>query len=138
MEEVGKALTELGFTDLMQHSPVASLSGGWKMKLALARAMLYKAQIMLLDEPTNHLDVKNVAWLENYLISLKDVTSVMVSHDSGFLDHVCQSIIHYEPNRKLRIYIVSPDIISPHSSLADLMLHGAVTGSCWLQAACSG
>ncbi len=50
--------------------------------------------------------LQNVAWLENYLIGLKDVTSVIVSHDSGFLDHVCQSIIHYEPNRKLRIYIV--------------------------------
>ena len=51
---------------------------------------------------------QNVAWLEHYLTTLKDVTSVIVSHDSGFLDHVCQSIIHYEPNRKLRIYIVSP------------------------------
>ena len=50
---------------------------------------------------------QNVAWLEHYLTTLADVTSVIVSHDSGFLDHVCQSIIHYEPNRKLRIYIVS-------------------------------
>ena len=54
----------------MQASAVASLSGGWKMKLALARAMLMKADILLLDEPTNHLDVTNVAWLENYLVSL--------------------------------------------------------------------
>ena len=51
-------LAELGFSEKMYTGPVASLSGGWKMKLALARAMLYKAQIMLLDEPTNHLDVK--------------------------------------------------------------------------------
>ncbi len=70
-----------------------------------ARAMLYRAEIMLLDEPTNHLDVKNVAWLVNYLTTLKDVTSVIVSHDSTFLDNVCQSIIHYE-NRKLKIYKV--------------------------------
>ena len=105
-------LAELGFSQTMMDGPVASLSGGWKMKLALGRAMLYKAQIMLLDEPTNHLDVKNVAWLEAYLKGLKDVTSVMVSHDSGFLDHVCQSIIHYEPNRKLRIYIVSGPLLS--------------------------
>ena len=54
----------------MQASAVASLSGGWKMKLALARAMLMKADILLLDEPTNHLDVTNVAWLENFLVSL--------------------------------------------------------------------
>ena len=51
------------------------------MKLALARAILMKAQILLLDEPTNHLDTKNVAWLENYLTGLTDVTSIMVSHD---------------------------------------------------------
>jgi ABC-type dipeptide/oligopeptide/nickel transport system ATPase subunit len=48
-----------------------------------------QADILLLDEPTNHLDVKNVAWLENYLIELKTVTSIIVSHDSGFLDRVC-------------------------------------------------
>ncbi len=67
--------------------------------------MLYRAEIMLLDEPTNHLDVKNVAWVVNYLTTLTDVTSVIVSHDSTFLDNVCQSIIHYE-NRKLKIYKV--------------------------------
>ncbi len=68
--------------------------------------MLMKADIMLLDEPTNHLDVTNVAWLENYLTHLPDVTSMVVSHDSGFLDHVCTGIIHYE-NRKLKHYKVS-------------------------------
>jgi elongation factor 3 len=74
------------------------------MKLALARAMLMNADILLLDEPTNHLDVVNVAWLENYLLGLKTVTSIIVSHDSGFLDHVCSDIIHYEPNYKLKRY----------------------------------
>ena len=59
------------------------------MKLALARAMLWNADILLLDEPTNHLDVTNVAWLENYLTHLPTVTSIIVSHDSGFLDNVC-------------------------------------------------
>jgi elongation factor 3 len=87
----------------MQGMPVTSLSGGWKMKLALARAMLMKADILLLDEPTNHLDVKNVAWIENYLISLTNVTSIIVSHDSGLLDHCCSHIIHFE-NKKLRKY----------------------------------
>ena len=67
-EEVARVLSSVGFTDEMQASAVASLSGGWKMKLALARAMLMKADILLLDEPTNHLDVTNVAWLENYLV----------------------------------------------------------------------
>ena len=98
-------LASVGFTPDMQQQPVASLSGGWKMKLALARAMLMKAVIMLLDEPTNHLDVTNVAWLVNYLTHLPQVTSMVVSHDSGFLDNVCSHIIHYE-NRKLKTYRV--------------------------------
>jgi elongation factor 3 len=82
---------------------VAALSGGWKMKLALARAMLMKADIFLLDEPTNHLDTKNVAWIVEYLTHLPNVTSMIVSHDSGFLDNVCTDIIHYE-GKKLRTY----------------------------------
>jgi elongation factor 3 len=57
----------------------------------------------LLDEPTNHLDVANVAWLTKYLTGLKNVTSIIVSHDSGFLDDVCSHIIHYE-YRKLKTY----------------------------------
>eukprot|EP00850_Spirogloea_muscicola_P004779 SM000021S06412 [mRNA] locus=s21:149230:154152:+ [translate_table: standard] len=100
---VESVLASVGFTEEMLKAPVASLSGGWKMKLALARAMLMKADIMLLDEPTNHLDVTNVAWLENYLTNLPDVTSMLVSHDSGFLDNVCTDIIHYE-NLKLKHY----------------------------------
>lgn len=71
-----------------------------------ARAMLMKADILLLDEPTNHLDVTNVKWLENYITGLKTVTSMIVSHDSSFLDNVCTHIIHYEQNRKLKQYRV--------------------------------
>ncbi len=70
-----------------------------------ARAMLMHADIMLLDEPTNHLDVYNVRWLEEYLTGLNQVTSIIVSHDSGFLDNVCTDIIHYE-DRKLKRYAV--------------------------------
>ncbi|ORZ18616.1 P-loop containing nucleoside triphosphate hydrolase protein, partial [Absidia repens] len=104
-EQVHKILREYGFTEEMVTSmPIGALSGGWKMKLALARAMLMNADILLLDEPTNHLDVVNVAWLENYLLGLKTVTSIIVSHDSGFLDHVCSDIIHYEANYKLKRY----------------------------------
>lgn len=102
-EAVIKALTEVGFTAEMQAAPISSLSGGWKMKLSLARAMLIKADILLLDEPTNHLDVNNVKWLENWLCSNKNVTSLIVSHDSGFLDNVCTHIIHYE-GRKIKTY----------------------------------
>ena len=59
---------------------ISSLSGGWRMKLALARAMLQKADILLMDEPTNHLDVKNVKWVKTYINSLKTTTVIMVSH----------------------------------------------------------
>ena len=64
---------------------------------------------MLLDEPTNHLDVTNVAWLVNYITHLPQVTSMVVSHDSGFLDKTCSHIIHYE-NRKLKTYRVGPGL----------------------------
>lgn len=98
-QEIEDTLNSVGFTLEMREKPIASLSGGWKMKLALARAMLWNADILLLDEPTNHLDVTNVAWLENYLTHLPTVTSIIVSHDSGFLDNVCTGIIHYEDLR---------------------------------------
>ncbi|KAI8909090.1 P-loop containing nucleoside triphosphate hydrolase protein, partial [Gorgonomyces haynaldii] len=100
---IAKTLEEVGFDDYRRSQPVGSLSGGWKMKLELARAMLLKADILLLDEPTNHLDVENVKWLEDYLISQKNITSVIVSHDSTFLDNVCTYIIHYE-TKKLVYY----------------------------------
>ena len=101
-EEVSKQLNEFGFTDEMVSMPITSLSGGWKMKLALATAVLRKADILLLDEPTNHLDTVNVAWLVNYLNTC-GVTSIIVSHDTGFLDKVTQYIINYQ-NFKLHKY----------------------------------
>lgn len=76
-EEIIEALASVGFSDERQAQSIGSLSGGWKMKLALARAMLFKADILLLDEPTNHLDVVNVAWLESYLTGLTHCTSSM-------------------------------------------------------------
>ncbi|CAM1501822.1 Fc.00g038060.m01.CDS01 [Cosmosporella sp. VM-42] len=106
-ERIIQVLDEFGFTsgpEGRQSEKVGSLSGGWKMKLALARAMLQRADVLLLDEPTNHLDVTNIAWLENYLKSHTDITSLIVSHDSGFLDNVTTDIYHYEPNKKLACY----------------------------------
>ncbi|KZV66421.1 hypothetical protein PENSPDRAFT_677026 [Peniophora sp. CONT] len=102
-EEIVETLASVGFTDDRQKHAIGSLSGGWKMKLALARAMLFKADILLLDEPTNHLDVVNVAWLEGYLTSLTHCTSIIVSHDSGFLNNTITDVLHL--NRfKLRRY----------------------------------
>jgi len=101
--EIEAALTSVGFTDELKSRLITNLSGGWKMKLALARAMLLHADILLLDEPTNHLDTTNVAWLVQYLNTQPNITAMVVSHDSTFLDNVCTDIYHYE-NRRLRRY----------------------------------
>ncbi|KAJ3129724.1 hypothetical protein HK098_000503 [Nowakowskiella sp. JEL0407] len=101
--EAKRVLKDVGFSDELMQRFVGNLSGGWKMKLGLARAVLYNADILLLDEPTNHLDVQNVQWLMDYLCSLKSVTSLIVSHDSGFLDTVCTHILHYD-NKKIKLY----------------------------------
>lgn len=105
-EEVLAVMATVGFRDdgkAKPNHPVSSLSGGWRMKLALARAMLQKADILLLDEPTNHLDVINVAWVKSYINSLTNVTAIMVSHDSGFLNDCCTHIIQIE-RLKLKIF----------------------------------
>jgi len=105
-EEVRNVLSTVGFTEDGKAKPdhaVSTLSGGWRMKLALARAMLQKADILLLDEPTNHLDVINVAWVKTYLNSLTNVTSIIVSHDSGLLNDCCTHILSFD-NLKLNTF----------------------------------
>ena len=99
---VEEKLQEFGFFREQFEGPITALSGGWKMKLALARAVFEAPDILLLDEPTNHLDVKNVKWLEQYLME-SPCTSIIVSHDSKFLNNVIQHVIHYE-RFKLRRY----------------------------------
>jgi len=105
-EQVRDMLATVGFVPDGKAKPdhaVSTLSGGWRMKLALARAMLQKADILLMDEPTNHLDVINVAWVKKYLNSLTDVTAIIVSHDSGLLNDCCTNILQIE-NLKLHTY----------------------------------
>lgn len=102
-DHVAEIMSSVGFTNKMLTEPITSLSGGWRMKLALARAMLQNADILLLDEPTNHLDVLNVAWVQSYLNSLHNVTSIIVSHDAGLLNKCCTHIIQID-NLKLNLY----------------------------------
>ncbi|GJJ06507.1 hypothetical protein Clacol_000699 [Clathrus columnatus] len=97
--KIVEKLKGVGFNEERLAGTVGSLSGGWKMKLELARSMLYNADLLLLDEPTNHLDHDSVKWLEDYLISQKNVTCLIVSHDSRFLDNVTTDIIHYEAKK---------------------------------------
>jgi len=93
-ERASSTLAEMGFDEMRQGGPITALSGGWKMKLALARAVLFGADILLLDEPTNHLDVLNVKWITDYLTQTSKATSIIVSHDSKFLNDVCTDILH--------------------------------------------
>jgi len=106
IEQVREMLSTVGFVADGKAKPdhaVSTLSGGWRMKLALARAMLQKADILLMDEPTNHLDVINVAWVKKYLNSLVNVTGIIVSHDSGLLNDCCTNILQID-NLKLHTY----------------------------------
>lgn len=108
-KDIYDKLIEFGFLDddkstAYVKSAISDLSGGWKMKLALCSAILQDPDILLLDEPTNHLDVNNVKWLEDFLVAQNTKTSLIISHDTGFLDRVTTNIIHYEDNRKLKNY----------------------------------
>ena len=102
---IEEGLRAVGFDDDLLSKKITALSGGWKMKVALARGVLMKADILLLDEPTNHLDVKNVAWLKHWLTSQENVTCLVVSHDSGFLDEISTHVIQFEKNRKLKTHL---------------------------------
>ncbi|MFM2486673.1 ABC transporter ATP-binding protein [Celerinatantimonas yamalensis] len=88
-------LAGLGFSDESQQQSVASFSGGWRMRLNLAQALLCRSDLLLLDEPTNHLDINTVVWLEQWL-SRYSGTLVIISHDRDFLDQTTQKIIHIE------------------------------------------
>lgn len=103
-------LQQLKFTDVMMKGTIGELSGGWQMKLRLAKAVLVDADILLLDEPTNHLDHGTVDWLTDYLCRLTDTTVICVSHDTPFMEKICTDVIHYEkravwgPHRRLVHY----------------------------------
>ncbi|XP_060760691.1 ATP-binding cassette sub-family F member 1 isoform X1 [Neoarius graeffei] len=97
-----RILAGLGFTPEMQNRPTKKFSGGWRMRVSLARALFMEPTLLMLDEPTNHLDLNAVIWLNNYLQSWKK-TLLIVSHDQSFLDDVCTDIIHLD-NQKLYYY----------------------------------
>lgn len=80
-----KLLNGLGFSQEEHSRPVKSFSGGWRMRLNLAQALICRADLLLLDEPTNHLDLETVLWLENHLASLP-CTQIIISHDRDFLN----------------------------------------------------
>src|SRR4051812_36093207 len=92
----------LGFDEEAQSRRVAEFSGGWRMRLNLARALMCRADLLLLDEPTNHLDLDAVLWLEDWLRAFPGAL-VLITHDRDFLDAVAGGIVHVE-NQKLNEY----------------------------------
>jgi ATP-binding cassette subfamily F protein 3 len=93
-----KLLHGLGFAPDTQERPVASFSGGWRMRLNLARALMCRSDLLLLDEPTNHLDLDAVLWLQGWLSSYPG-TLLVISHDREFLDAVTSHTLHIDQGR---------------------------------------
>lgn len=94
----GKLMHGLGFKAGQEQQPVNQFSGGWRMRLNLARALMCRSDLLLLDEPTNHLDLDAVIWLENWLQRYPG-TLLLISHDRDFLDAVTTQIAHIEQSR---------------------------------------
>lgn len=95
-------LNGLGFDKSMQNKLVKDYSGGWRMRIAIAQALLLKPDILLLDEPTNHLDLESCLWLEDHLSKWNRII-LIVSHAQDFLNGVCTKIIHFW-KQKLKYY----------------------------------
>ena len=95
-------LIGLGFSLEQMQRPVASFSGGWRMRLNLAQALMCPSDLLLLDEPTNHLDLDAIIWLEDWLKRYPG-TLIIISHDRDFLDEIVNVIVHID-ERKLKRY----------------------------------
>jgi len=97
-----RLLLGLGFASEQLNQPVSSFSGGWRMRLNLAQALMCPSDLLLLDEPTNHLDLDAIIWLEDWLKRYAG-TLIVVSHDRDFLDGMVSAVVHID-QRKLRRY----------------------------------
>eukprot|EP00040_Diaphanoeca_grandis_P004377 m.28449 g.28449 ORF g.28449 m.28449 type:complete len:645 (+) comp15919_c0_seq1:12-1946(+) len=99
----GELLWGLGFSREMMKKSTKDMSGGWRMRVALARALFVQPTMLLMDEPTNHLDLEACVWLENYLATYPKIL-LMVSHSQDFLNGVCTNMLHLTPSKKLVVY----------------------------------
>ena len=100
--KIRKILKGLGFSEDMMEQSSAIFSGGWKMRISLARALYIEPDLLLLDEPTNHLDLEAVVWLGNYLETKfisKNKIGVLVSHNIGFINQICSNILNIEAGK---------------------------------------
>jgi ATP-binding cassette, subfamily F, member 3 len=100
--KAARLMNGLGFKPEQERNPVNSFSGGWRMRLNLAQALMCRSDVLMLDEPTNHLDLDAVIWLQDWLCKY-DGTLLLISHDRDFLDTIADHIVHIEQN-KVEIY----------------------------------
>ena len=100
--KAAQLMAGLGFMEHQNNLPVSSFSGGWRMRLNLARTLMSRSELLLLDEPTNHLDLDAILWLEDWLKAYSG-TLVLISHDRDFLDAITDHILHIE-NGELTLY----------------------------------
>ena len=114
----------LGFSHDQMNEPVASFSGGWRMRLNLAQALMCPSDLLLLDEPTNHLDLDAILWVEDWLKRYGG-TLVIISHDRDFLDGVVNVVVHID-NKKLKRYSGNYSDFERQRAAAVVLLSGMI------------
>lgn len=120
--KVKSILKGLGFREHMYQTQTKDLSGGWRMRIALARILFVKPTLMMLDEPTNHLDLEAVVWLEEYLINeTQGQTLILTSHSQDTLNEVCTDIIHLH-HQQLYAYAGNYDTFTKVRAERDVLL----------------
>ena len=124
--KASRILAGLGFDEAMQHRPLSSFSGGWRMRVALAALLFAEPDVMLLDEPSNHLDLESTLWLESHLRSLRS-TMLIVSHERDLLNNVVDHILHLQ-NGVLTLYPGGYDAFEKQRRERQMQLESARAG----------
>jgi ATP-binding cassette subfamily F protein 3 len=116
-------LTGLGIGPDSYDNPVETFSGGWKMRIALARILTLNPDVLLMDEPTNHLDLESIVWLEEWIIAYKG-SLVMTSHDREFMNRICTRIVEVA-NKAITVYSGNYDFYIRERQIRSDQLHAA-------------
>ena len=106
-KKIELVLKGLGFESQTFDKPISTLSGGWQMRVELARLLLQQPDLLMLDEPTNHLDIEAIIWLEEYITNYPNAV-VVISHDRAFLRNTAKRVIEIE-NSKVYDYAMTYD-----------------------------